>query len=155
MPTRTEPKKAPAKKAAAAAPRTAPRTAPTTTPAPDDDKADTIHQEKDNDRTLRDMALEQGGGLPGSNLGPDEGPAITGLKIVPVDRVLQQHDTVLLHTVNPIDGKIENLAEVMRVNGDRTINVQVKLGDGRPHSVNSVKNYLPEDASPWWSWPIE
>ncbi len=84
-------------------------------------------------------------------------PKILGIQIVTTDRYVAVGDTVLLHTNTPINGQTDLLAEVTKLNvNNSTINVKVMDNQwGKFTDRDSVKNFIPQDRSDWWSFPVD
>lgn len=86
-----------------------------------------------------------------------EEPKIRGFSMVAIDRDVAVGDKVLVHLNTPINGLTDVEGEVTKLNANNgTINVDVlNNGTGLLQSVDSVKNFIPQDRSPWFSWPEE
>ncbi len=93
--------------------------------------------------------------LPGENTGD---PKISGFTLQNVaDRFVAVDDWVMLHTNTPIDGQTDLLAQVTKLNPNNgTINVRVEnRAWSKWDQRDSVKNFIPQDRSDWWSWPTD
>ncbi len=87
--------------------------------------------------------------------GATDTPKIRGFTLTQSDRLVAVGDKVMLHQNTPINGALDMLAEVTKLNANNgTINVRTQ-GPNGPVDVDSVKNFIPQDRSPYWTWPEE
>lgn len=65
----------------------------------------------------------------------------------------QPGETVLLHTPNPIMGRMQVPAKVIRLNdAGTTLALEVRLHHGARQIFNSVGS-IEQPGQQWWSWP--
>jgi len=84
----------------------------------------------------------------------EEAPAVRGqTEAADSDRVVQQGDEVLLISKNPVNGVLENLGRVIKVNPDSSLAIRVPLSNGETQDFTGVGNEPTQDANPHWVWP--
>lgn len=80
-----------------------------------------------------------------------EAGAAPAAPVVPAARMVQVGDRILIHAPNPINGMLENLGTVRRLNVDGTIAASISTGNDSRY-LTSVAASAPADGSPWWEW---
>lgn len=74
-------------------------------------------------------------------------------KSAPRTGMPQPGDTVIMHSPNPINGRMSNPAKVIRHNDKgRTLALEVEFTTGASQIFNSVGN-VEQPGQQWWRWP--
>lgn len=82
----------------------------------------------------------------------EKAPAVRAQEAQPegAGKVVQQGADVLLHTHNPLNGKLETKGKILKVNGDGSVAIRADLGDGRTEDFTSVGPTPTADTNPWF-----
>lgn len=99
------------------------------------------------------LAAERTLGAVGEGSITETAPAVTASTTSEASpRVVQQGDTVILHTPNPWNTSRENPGKVLKVNQDGTIAVRIPIGSGQYKDFSPVYNGQ-RNGEDWFSWP--